>query len=82
METSVYSCIIMFNLTMFICTKHRRRPKVALVLIEVVPKVFAHTGVLEVLEKRGIPVDGIIVGTSMGSIIGGEHTLSDIVRNN
>ncbi len=31
---------------------------------------FAHVGVLQVLEKQGIPLAGI-VGTSMGSIIGG-----------
>ncbi|HOU31768.1 MAG TPA: patatin-like phospholipase family protein [Synergistaceae bacterium] len=33
-------------------------------------KGFAHVGVIQVLERAGIPVAGI-VGTSMGSIIGG-----------
>lgn len=34
----------------------------------------AHIGVLQVLEKAGIPVD-VIVGTSMGSIVGGLYAI-------
>ncbi|WP_281350173.1 patatin-like phospholipase family protein [Maribellus comscasis] len=37
-------------------------------------KGFAHIGVLKVLEQEGIPID-IIVGTSMGSLIGGFYSL-------
>ena len=37
-------------------------------------KGFAHIGVLEVLEKEGIPID-YIVGTSIGSIIGGLYSI-------
>lgn len=44
--------------------------KVALVLGGGASKGFAHVGVLKVLEQNGIIPD-IIVGTSMGSVIGG-----------
>ena len=37
-------------------------------------KGVAHIGVLKVLEKAGIPVD-VIVGTSMGSIVGGLYAI-------
>jgi NTE family protein len=50
------------------------RPKVALVLSGGGAKGFAHIGVLKVLEKEGIPID-IIVGTSMGSLIGGLYSI-------
>ncbi len=46
------------------------RPRVAVVLSGGAALGFAHTGVLEVLEEVGIPVD-MVVGTSMGAIIGG-----------
>jgi NTE family protein len=51
-----------------------KRPRVALVLSGGGAKGFAHIGVLKVLEEEGIPVD-IIVGTSMGSIVGGIYSL-------
>jgi NTE family protein len=50
------------------------RPKVAVVLSGGGAKGFAHIGALKVLEQEGIPVD-IIVGTSMGSLIGGFYSL-------
>ena len=34
----------------------------------------AHIGVLKVIEKAGIPID-YVVGTSMGSIIGGRYSI-------
>jgi len=49
-------------------------PRVALVLSGGGAKGFAHIGVLKVLEQEGIPVD-LIVGTSMGSLIGGIYAL-------
>jgi NTE family protein len=49
-------------------------PKVAVVLSGGGAKGFAHVGVLKVLEQEGIPID-IIVGTSMGSLIGGFYSL-------
>ena len=50
------------------------RPKVAVVLSGGGAKGFAHIGVLKVLEEEGIPID-IIVGTSMGGIIGGLYSI-------
>ena len=51
-----------------------KRPKVAVVLSGGGARGFAHIGALKVLEEEGIPVD-IIVGTSMGSLIGGFYSL-------
>ena len=51
-----------------------RRPKVALVLSGGGAKGFAHIGVLKILEEEGIPID-LIVGTSMGSLVGGIYSL-------
>jgi len=50
------------------------RPKVALVLSGGGAKGFSHIGVLKVLEEEGFPID-IIVGTSMGSLIGGAYAI-------
>lgn len=51
-----------------------QRPKVALVLSGGGAKGFAHVGVLKVLEREGLPID-IVVGTSIGSIVGGLYAL-------
>ena len=51
-----------------------RHHKVALVLSGGGAKGFAHIGVLKILEKEGIPID-LIVGTSMGSLIGGVYAI-------
>jgi NTE family protein len=48
----------------------RERPKVVLVLSGGGARGSAHIGVLKVLEEYRVPVD-MIVGTSMGSIVGG-----------
>lgn len=53
-------------------TSHRK--KVAVVLSGGGAKGMAHIGALKVIEKAGIPID-IIVGTSMGSIIGGLYAI-------
>jgi NTE family protein len=47
-----------------------QRPKIGLVLSGGGARGLAHVGVLKVLERERIPVD-LIVGTSMGAIIGG-----------
>lgn len=47
-----------------------RRPTVALVLSGGGARGMAHLGVIEVLEQNNIPID-FIIGTSIGSIIGG-----------
>ncbi len=50
------------------------KPKVALVLSGGTAKGLAHIGVLKVLEEQGIRPD-LIIGTSMGSIIGGLYAI-------
>ncbi|MDM8527707.1 patatin-like phospholipase family protein [Anaerolineales bacterium HSG24] len=50
------------------------RPKIALVLGGGGSRGIAHLGVLEVLVRENIPID-FIVGTSMGSIVGGLFAL-------
>ena len=50
------------------------RPKVAVVLSGGGAKGAAHVGALKVIEEAGIPVD-IVVGTSMGAIIGGLYSV-------
>ena len=51
-----------------------QRPKVGVVLCGGGAKGAAHVGVLKVLEENNIPID-YIVGTSMGSIIGGLYAI-------
>lgn len=48
-------------------------PKVALVLGGGGTRGAAHVGVLRVLQREGVPVD-LVVGTSMGSIVGGLYS--------
>ena len=48
------------------------RPRVGLVLSGGGARGFAHIGVLRVLEELRVPVD-IVVGTSMGSVVGGAY---------
>jgi len=48
----------------------KREPKIALVLGGGSAKGFAHVGVIRVLEQEKIPIH-MIVGTSVGSLIGG-----------
>lgn len=50
------------------------RPRVGVVLSGGGAKGTAHIGALRVIEKAGIPID-IIVGTSMGSIVGGLYAI-------
>lgn len=51
-----------------------QRPKVGVVLSGGGAKGAAHVGVLKVLEENNIPID-IIVGTSMGAIVGGLYSI-------
>jgi NTE family protein len=51
-----------------------QRPKIGLVLSGGGARGFAHIGVLKVLEENNVPID-YIVGTSMGSIIGGLYAI-------
>lgn len=50
----------------------RRTPMIALVLSGGSAFGIAHIGVLEEIEAAGIPID-LVVGTSMGSIVGGMY---------
>ena len=50
------------------------RPRVAVVLAGGGAKGAAHIGALKVIEEAGVPVD-IVVGTSMGSIVGGLYAI-------
>lgn len=50
------------------------RPKIGLVLSGGGARGFAHIGVLKVLEENNVAID-YIVGTSMGSIIGGLYAI-------
>ncbi len=52
----------------------QQRPKIGLVLSGGGARGLAHIGILKVLEKNNIPID-YIVGTSMGSIIGGLYAI-------
>ena len=52
----------------------KKRPKVGLVLSGGGAKGVAHIGALKIIEELGIPVD-YVVGTSIGSIIGGFYAL-------
>ena len=51
-----------------------QRPKVGVVLSGGGAKGAAHVGALKVLEEYGIPID-MIVGTSMGAIVGGLYAI-------
>ena len=52
----------------------RPRPKVGLVLSGGGAKGMSHIGALKIIEELGIPID-YVVGTSIGSIIGGIYAL-------
>lgn len=56
-----------------------QRPRVALVLSGGGARGFAHVGVLRVLRELRVPVD-LVVGTSMGSVVGGAHAAGNSVE--
>lgn len=55
------------------------RPRVALVLSGGGARGFAHVGVLRVLRDLQVPID-IVVGTSMGSVVGGAFAAGNSVE--
>ncbi len=68
-------CLLLLLLPAVRCAAQgAARPKVAVVLSGGGAKGTAHIGALRVIEEEGIPVD-YVVGTSMGSIIGGLYAL-------
>ena len=54
--------------------ENRKRPKIGLVLSGGGARGFAHIGVLKKIEELRIPID-VVVGTSMGSIVGGLYAI-------
>ena len=56
------------------------RKKVGLALGGGAARGLAHIGVLEVLEKEGIPID-MIAGTSMGAVIGAIYAKKQDVKS-
>jgi NTE family protein len=56
------------------------KKKVGLALGGGAARGLAHIGVLEVLEKEGIPID-MIAGTSMGAIIGGYYAAKKDIKS-
>jgi NTE family protein len=56
------------------------RPRIALVLSGGGARGFAHIGVLRVLRELHVPVD-IVVGTSMGSVVGGAYAAGASVED-
>ena len=67
--------ILLFFFTISLYAQDKKsKPKVALVLSGGTAKGLAHIGVLKVLEEQGIRPD-LIIGTSMGSIIGGLYAI-------
>ena len=67
-----YFLLIVFIFCQTLCLT--ARPRVGIVLSGGGAKGMAHIGALKVIEEAGIPVD-MIVGTSMGSIIGGLYAI-------
>lgn len=67
--------LILIIISILVCspliskTSENERPKVALVLSGGGARGFAHIALLEALEKKGIPIDGVF-GTSMGGLLG------------
>jgi NTE family protein len=73
---SVLSCLALLTFVLSGCTtapkprEVKGPPKIALVLGGGAARGFAHVGVIRVLEQEKIPIH-LIVGTSVGSLIGG-----------
>lgn len=69
-----YLSLMLLVLMCTLSVSGARRPKVALVLGGGGAKGAAEVGALKVIEQVGIPID-YIVGTSIGSIIGGLYSI-------
>ena len=66
--------VLFVSLFLFLPAYAQQRKSVAVVLSGGGAKGVAHIGALKVIEEAGIPID-YIVGTSMGSIIGGLYSI-------
>lgn len=69
-----YLSLMLLVLMCTLSVSGARRPKVALVLGGGGAKGAAEVGALKVIEQVGVPID-YIVGTSIGSIIGGLYSI-------
>lgn len=83
----ILSIVILFAFVITSGVARSSRPKVAVVLSGGGAKGVAHVRALKVIEEAGIPID-IVVGTSMGSLVGGlyaagytTHQLDSIVAS-
>lgn len=74
MKRLIVSIALLVTLTCVMHAEESERAKIGVVLSGGGAKGAAHIGVLRVLEEIGIPID-IIVGTSMGSIVGGLYAI-------
>ncbi len=66
----LFLCLLLLGLGASSATLGKDRPKVGLALGGGGARGVAHIGVLEALEKMGVPID-YIAGTSMGAVVGG-----------
>jgi NTE family protein len=73
-KTVLLRMVAALLLMMAIATAGAQRKRVAVVLSGGGAKGVAHIGALKVIERAGIPID-YIVGTSMGSIVGGLYSI-------
>ncbi len=71
MKKIILSIFLLTLLSSFL-VRAQERPKVAVVLAGGGAKGVAHITALKAIEEAGIPID-MVVGTSMGSIIGGMY---------
>jgi NTE family protein len=72
-ERSTLCCLCVFFLVASL-SPAQTKPRVAVVLSGGSALGLAHVGVLKVIEQAGIPID-MIVGTSMGAIVGGLYAV-------
>ena len=70
----LFKCFIVLLAALAVTPEMHARKKVAVVLSGGGAKGMAHVGALKVIERVGIPVD-MIVGTSMGAIVGGLYAV-------
>ena len=66
--------IALFGVNQFALSQDKEKPKVALVLSGGGAKGIAHIPLLEALDSLGIVPD-VVIGTSMGSIVGGLYSI-------
>ncbi len=72
--------IICLVFSMLCVAQSETRPKVGIVLGGGAARGFGHIGIIQAFEEAGIPVD-LIVGTSMGSIVGGLYAAGYSTEN-